>query len=487
MPIAGANDKVIDFKVVASLDDFFFSDKFIDLVIGPVGSTKTTAGIMRILYMASRMAPCADGVRRSRCAWIRNTREQLRDTSIRDFLQWFPDGEYGVFLKSEYSYTLRVGDVECEVLFRGLDDEKDVRRLLSLQLSFAVLDEFREINSAIFEALGGRCGRYPNKAMVPPRDAWGVDARGIPRGGCVDDTGAELARVWGMSNPPDADTFWEEYLSDPPANANVVFQPSGMAPEADWLDFLPSGYYDNLADGKGQDWIDVYIHAKFGRSLAGKPVFTSFNSQFHVSKGPLVPILNGMRPIIIGMDFGLTPSAVLMQQDLRGRVLVYDSIESAGMGVLRFCTTKLKPLLMERFAGAPTLIAGDPAGTQRVQTDERTVYEILREQGFKAVPAYTNSIVARVNAVETFLNRMVDGQPGFLIDPRCVGLVKAMRSRYRYRIKKDGEKEDQPEKNEASHVADALQYGCMLVDGPNSGKLMGRRRPVASVDARGWT
>ena len=89
----------INFEVIKSLDEFFYSEKFISLAVGPVGSTKTTAGIMKILHHAARMAPCKDGIRRSRAIWVRNTREQLRDTSIPDFLKWIPDGIMGSFLK----------------------------------------------------------------------------------------------------------------------------------------------------------------------------------------------------------------------------------------------------------------------------------------------------------------------------------------------------------------------------------------------------
>ena len=101
----------INFEVIESLDGFFYTSKFIALAVGPVGSTKTTAGIMKILYHAGQMAPCQDGVRRSRAVWVRNTREQLRDTSIPDFLKWIPDGVMGEFLKTNYSFTIRVGDI----------------------------------------------------------------------------------------------------------------------------------------------------------------------------------------------------------------------------------------------------------------------------------------------------------------------------------------------------------------------------------------
>ena len=63
---------------------FLTGENFIELICGPVGSTKTTASIMKIAYHASKMAACRDGIRRSRAVVIRNTREQLRDTTIPD-------------------------------------------------------------------------------------------------------------------------------------------------------------------------------------------------------------------------------------------------------------------------------------------------------------------------------------------------------------------------------------------------------------------
>jgi hypothetical protein len=472
-----------------SLIPFFLDESFVDLVVGPVGSGKTSAGILKVAYHAKRMAPCTDGIRRSRAVWVRNTREQLRDSSIKDFLKWFPDGEAGIFIKTEYAFTLRFDDVECEVLFRGLDDANDVRRLLSLQASFAIVEEFREIHPDIFQALQSRLGRYPDGMMVPHRPEWGLDDKGNEIRGCVTDDGKVNSHLWGMSNPPDLETFWEKFLSDPPKNAAVYFQPSGLSVEADWIHHLPVDYYENMAEGKSEDWIDVNIHGKFGKSLSGQAVFGSFDRDFHVAKEALRVIRTDSHPIIIGMDFGLNPSATLCQMDIQGRLLVHDALTSDNMGVTRFLTTKLKPLLAsEKYAGAPIVVVGDPAGVQRAQTDEKTVFEILRTQGFRAVPAKTNNIVARISAVDRFLSRQVEGGPGFLISPSATPLIAAMRGGYRYKRKKSGQMEDTPEKNEHSHIADSLQYACLHADGNLTGDIfVTRRRDVVVKSAVGWT
>lgn len=467
--------ETLDYTPPPSVAGFLTSDTFISLCVGPIGSTKTTAGIMKIAYHAAQMAPCRDGIRRSKAIWVRNTREQLRDTSIPDFLRWFPDGVAGVFMKTEYKFVLKFGDVECEVLFRGLDDANDVRRLLSLQASFGILDEFREINPQIFEALQGRLGRYPSK----------LD-NGV---GCVTDTGKSNAHVWGMTNPPDMETYWEKFLTEPPGNATCFFQPSGLSPEADWVQFLPDDYYSNLAQGKTEDWIDVYINAKFGKTLSGQPVFRAFKPDFHVSKTPLNYIRSQERPLIIGIDFGLNPSVTINQMDLQGRLLTLSAMTSDGIGITQFITQKLKPELAQRFPGMQVMLIGDPAGQQRAQTDARSCFDILKAANFKVVPARTNSIVARIAAVESFLTRQVDGGPGWLIDPvNCKPLVTAMRGGYRYKLKKNGEAEDSPEKNHHSHVADAMQYAALHAEGNIRGQSTSiQRREVKQVSAGGWT
>lgn len=469
--------ETLNYTPPASLAAFLVDESFIPLAVGPLGSTKTTAGIMKIAYHAAQMAPCRDGIRRSKAVWVRNTREQLKDTSIPDFLAWFPDGVAGHYMKTDSQFLLRFGDVECLVLFRGLDDANDVRRLLSLQTSFGILDEFREINQAVFEALQGRVGRYPSK-----RD------NGV---GCVCDDGRPNKRIWGMSNPPDMETFWEKLLTEPPKNVSPHFQPSGLSPEADWLEYLPEDYYANLAEGKSQDWIDVYIHAKFGKTLAGMPVYRTFRPDFHVAKQKLMPIRMSDRPLIIGMDFGLNPSATINQVDPRGRLLTFDAITSDGIGTKQFLETRLKPLLANKHPGFPVVVVGDPAGQQRAQTDERTCFDMVRQAGFKVIAARTNSIVARIGAVDGFLSRQIDGGPARLLCPEGARpLITAYRGGYRYKLKpKSGEAEDKPEKNIHSHIADADQYACLHADFDQRGAHMQNQlaRPIQRVNAGGWT
>lgn len=450
---------VTEYTPPGTLKDFLTSPSIISLVTGPVGSGKSSAAMLKIAYHAMQMKKGKDGIRRSRCVVVRNTVQMLKDATYPTFTTWFPAGIAGEYAKSEGKFYLKFGDTECEVLLRGLDDADDVRRLLSLEVSFGVIDEFREIHPDIFNALQGRIGRFPS----------------MKDGGCVDDAGKPNYHLWGASNSPDYGSFWEEYLTNPPANANIFRQPSALSDEADWAEHLIPGYYENLAEGKTDDWIRVFIHNEFGLSLSGKPVHASFKRDTHVSKTPLKFNLVASNPLIVGMDTALHPAATIGQIDYKGKLLIYGSMHAADMGALRFVRERLKPVLNARFPGAKTLVVIDPAGMQRSQSDETTVADILRAEGFMCMPAKTNSIAARIAAVDSYLTRMVDGSPGIQFDQEHNSeLILALSGKYRYRVKTNGDTDDKPDKQRPwADLVDSLQYLCLHADG---GALFGTNR-----------
>jgi hypothetical protein len=143
----------------------------------------------------------------------------------------------------------------------------------------------------------------------------------------------------------------------------------------------------------------------------------------------------------------------------------------------------LKPLLYERFPGAPVLIVTDPAGIQRAQTDERSAVDIIRNEGMKVIPAKTNNVSARINAVDEYLMRQVDGDPAFVLDPRCTQLKAAMMGGYRYKPKGNGE----IDKNKHSHIAEALQYLMLHIANASDSSNIPYRRDVKKIAASGWT
>ncbi len=460
----------ISYTPTPTVTRFMQSDKKMRVIMGPVGSGKSVACCFEIIRRASQQKPNANGIRKTRCAVVRETVRQLSDTTIKTFLDWFPPGVCGHFMRTTKTYFFKVGDVECEIMFRALDDADDVANLNSLELTFAWFNECRDIHPDIVDAMSKRVGRFPS----------------------AKDGGATWHGMWADTNPPTMDTWWFYQMEkidpkdgvSPNNNGWDVFkQPSGRSPYAENIENLPEGYYDT--QGRSEEYVRVFIDGEYGLSLAGTPVFKYFRPDYHMAKTPLKAITNGTRPIIVGMDLGLTPAAVIGQQDPRGRALVLAEAVSYDMGIQRFMRTVLKPLLYEKFAGAPIIIVVDPAGTQRAQTDERSAVDIIKAEGFRVMPARTNNITPRIAAVDDYLMRQVDGDPGFLMDPSCIRLKAALMGGYRFKKNGDG-LEKSGDAGKHSHIGDAISYLMMHIGSLDSGAMMHTRREVKRVDAKGW-
>jgi len=226
--------------------------------------------------------------------------------------------------------------------------------------------------------------------------------------------------------------------------------------EAENAKHMLKSYYPNLIQGKGKTWIDVYVMNRLGTIQDGKPVYNMFVSDTHIAKEE-IPVADSM-PLYCGLDFGLTPAAVFGQK-VRGRWFVLQEIVAFDMGIVRFAEL-LRAEIATRYANCDVNIFGDPSGDFRAQTDESTPFQVLRGAGLVARPAPSNDVSLRLEAVSTPLNRMVDGNAGFLIDHRCKELIKGFEGGYAYRrIQVSGERyDDRPEKNRFSHIHDALQY-----------------------------
>lgn len=451
---------------------FMASDRKMRTLMGPVGSGKSVTCCFELIRRASLQKPGPDGIRKTRAAVVRETMRQLLDTTIKTFLDWFPPGQCGQYMRTTKTYYFKVGDVECEIMFRALDDADDVANLNSLELTFAWFNECRDIHPDIVDAMSKRVGRFPS----------------------AKDGGPTWHGMWGDTNPPTIDTWWYYQMEhlDPKdgisANDNgwdCFRQPSGRTPNAENVENLPEGYYDT--QGRSDEYIRVYIDGDYGLSSGGQPVYKYFRPDYHVAKQHLRPITNGVRPLIIGLDLGLTPAAVIGQQDPRGRALVLGEAVSFNMGIQRFLRTLLKPKLVAEYPGIPVYVIVDPAGIQRAQTDERSAVDIIKAEGFKVIPAKTNNISARLNAVDDYLMRQIDGDAAFLVDPRCTALRAAMIGGYRFHPKNAGQIEKTGAAGKHSHVAEALQYLMLHINAVVSGTAFGTRRDVKSVASGGWT
>jgi hypothetical protein len=76
--------------------------------------------------------PKTEGKRRSRWLVTRNSYPDLEESTIKTWLDWFPERLYGRFMWTPpYTHMMRFGDVEAEVVFEAFKGEEDIPSLKS--------------------------------------------------------------------------------------------------------------------------------------------------------------------------------------------------------------------------------------------------------------------------------------------------------------------------------------------------------------------
>ena len=465
--VAPDEDYVVNYVCPPTIERFWNSKAHVRGLMGPYRSGKSSGCCVFIWDKCRTQRPGADGIRRSKWAIVRNTYPELLTTALQTWLSWYPEEHFGDLVKSiPITYYLKFDDVWAEIIFLALDQEGDVKKLQSLELTAAWVNEAREVPKVIIDHLQGRIGQYP--AKKDGGTAWS---------GLIMDT-----------NPPDEDHWWPKMFGDAPPDEDVeevwgldqdselehdpndfeLFkQPSGLAPNAENIEHLNDGrlYYTRLARNKDKGFVNVYVHGKYGSSTGELVVYPEFREETHVSKEKLH--FNNRLPLYLGWDFGLTPACIVFQVTPRGQLRVLKEIIGKEIGVRRFAKTVVRWHLNREFAGAEIISTGDPSGGYRKDTDESTCLIVLRQEGIPTQPAHTNSFEGRKDAVLHYLEGLADGQPAFLLDPSCKMLKYGFIRGYRYkRIKhKDGDRfiNVVDKGNPYSHPHDGLQYGCLRV------------------------
>ena len=138
----------LDFSSSPTIAKFFKSKGFVGHY-GTVGSGKSYACCAEIWRRAIEQKPSPrDGIKYTRFAIVRNTNPMLRTTTLKTWLELMPEHVWGpVKYSPPITHHIKLpprdgaAGIDCEVIFLALDDPKDVRKLLSLELTGAWVNE----------------------------------------------------------------------------------------------------------------------------------------------------------------------------------------------------------------------------------------------------------------------------------------------------------------------------------------------------------
>jgi hypothetical protein len=479
-----ASDKERIYKPNPTGKLFHADDTFVQLVMGPYGSGKSTLCINKIVDTTCRMPKWFNGRRRSKWLIIRNTSGELQSTTLQTWLQWFCD--LGVIKKRQkplltYEHTFNDGHgiIELELVFIALDRDEDIRKLKSIEATGAYINELSEVPQAVLHHLIGRVNhRYPSRAFCAD-PYWS---------GIIADT-----------NPPDED-HWinKDFELNPTPNYKIFHQPSGLIqngdgsfakdkqgnylanPDCDNYENLSPDYYVKLAEKRSEGFIKVYCGGKYGIVESGKRVYPEYNDDLH--SVPTLDAIQGL-PIHLGWDFGLTPACIVFQISPRGQARVLKEYIASDMGIRTFAKNVVLPDLPVSFPynkvgeseADPSGAAGDAI------MEELSCIGELNSLGIKTNGATTNDPDIRISSVRYFLNSMIDGQPAYLLSREgCPVLRKGFINGYvfkRLSVTGDERYQDKPNKNKFSHPHDGQQYGLMKFA---SDRIVENKRPEAN-------
>jgi hypothetical protein len=493
----------LSFEASPVLWEFVQSDAFVDGVMGPLGSGKSVACCAKLIRHALEQAPNRNNIRRSRWAVVRNTQPELKSTTIKTWLDVMPEENCGrLVYTSPITHRIKrpaVGDrpgIDIEIMFIALDQASDVKKLKSLELTGAWVNEATEVPVEVVQMLTGRVGRFPSAGSFGPEDD-GVQATWA---GIFMDTNASDDQSWwykfaeGGDRPSEAYawTFRKQpmaiiecaltgagYNVSEPGFATAsrrigeVFQAGGrywtVNPDAENLNNLRPGYYQQQIANKDAIWIQRYLQAKYVYMSPGSPWVPEYSDEIMSMQ---VPIDRELK-FAGGLDIGggtLQPAAVIGQRGRMGDIRVARELSMFDIGIDRFSDALIAFIHSELgIKHSEVEFWADPAGEKRDELFETSAIQHMRSKGFNVRAAPTNNIAQRRESLVLPMGRLINtgsghALPGFLVDKSCTKLRAGLAGKwYRRRIQIPGSDRtrDEPEKNEWSHVCDAVGYLVM--------------------------
>jgi len=458
------------------LDEYIWSRARSTFIMGPLGSGKTYASIVKILQLMMEQAPNSRGERPTRFVAIRNTFPDLATTTIKDFQEIFTPalGSMKMGGVEPPTFTARANlpdgtKIKSEVIFLALDRSDAVKKLRGVQATGFWLNETKELVKPIVDMADLRHGRYPSRAAGGVTPTW--------------------HGMFGDTNAPDEDSWYFKLAElDRPEGWEFFRQPGGLIPtgekrangkeiflpnhDAENLENLPDDYYIRGQQGKDDDWIRVNLCNEYGFVVDGRPVHPEYVDSIHAAKE--VVEYDASLPLILGIDFGRTPAAAVIQFHPQwGRYVAIDEFVSEDVSQQLFApelrlwlNTNFHVDFEDSVETRKTVRAwSDPAGEAKGQATEDTPRLILVANGIPTLPAPSNSPVLRRSALARPMGRMcMDGMPAFLVSPKCKMLRKGLMGGFCYRkLKVPGEDRfhEQPDKNIYSHIVEACEYALL--------------------------
>ncbi len=454
-------------------------------IVGPVGSAKTTTGVMKCLQVTKLQHPSTkDGIRKAVIVAVRMNYRRMHDTLIPSVRTMFPKTEYPKGTKFKYNgvwstnseglmqFDFRWDDYDAgachmTILFRAFGDQDVESFIRGFQPTAWWLNEADEIPEGSLGLMAQRVGRAymnekPDPSVVAP---------------------PAYSGIFGDLNAPDEDSwFYRDVYENPKPNVEVFIQPSGFSPNAENLKALRRqnpDYYNWLARSMEEWQIRRFIRNEIGMSRHGTPVYPEYDIDCEVDDLQPEP----KRRIVIGVDQGNRPAAIFTQVDSDARLLVFDEAVPPPDVITngRVFGAEVAEMMLLRYR--PWCVQGgyvfsfDPASKARDNEEKRWYQQFMLGvmEKLRTCPIYfpyTNKIDPRVASVKTYLRgrALRGGGPRLVVcRKKCPEIRRGFASGYRLLKQQNttGKVVYKIDKNQWSDPHDGLQYAAMAHAAPS--------------------
>ena len=408
-----------------------------DLFSSRMGEGKSAALAWSVFYH-TRHNPGA--------AWylIRDTWENLRATTMKEFFKWFPPGVMGTFHASNKEFTWAEGVAKGTVGFLGMDAPEDSTKLMSREMAGFGMDEPAPavgavgIDETIFDIAMTR--------LRQPEMQW---------------YGAKLAE----NNPDEMHWTYRRFVQ-PGREGFVLWQPG--KPEN--VLHLPANYYSGIRRNFSHrpDLVRRFVDGEFGFQQQGKAVTPQWNDRLHLGIG-LIPVPR--EDLILCWDFGHNPTCIITQKTPMGHWLVLDALVGDGIGTAELIMDAVKPTLADKYGfrrgRAPHTLrhVGDPAGMTAEQTSiHRSPVRLLRRELGGSWRSGPVKLPERIEPLRSVLTRTTGGVGVVQVDrDNAAAVWMALRGGWHFHISRTGIISGEPVKDIHSHPGDALSYGAAVL------------------------
>lgn len=477
-------------------------------IMSPVGLGKTSALILKALRIAKRQCPDENGVRYTRQAFARGTYQQLMDSTVKSFKEWIPpsvcklresapiagtidmlplndqealfppnsilggqyNAETGIREGGEDVSGKRVGDyfpngtyMHAEFRFLGLDSQNAISDLRSTEWTCINLDEPDQMDNLedVLTEAQTRVGRYPsaqtasltcsqiNMAYNPPAYKSFLERYFRKEN---EQFSRKLYRIpsplIATFDKEDPDNWYKATFTKNPDAEGVHVQNKGLKY---WMDIVDANRHD-------PDKITRLVLGDFSYGQGGRPIHPNFSASKHLVSESKMPKPRRGAKIIASMDWGRRPACVFIQF-FDGKLHIFSELTSVDTPVHEFVREDFITTVRSRYAGYDVIVTGDPSGSYGRDTGE-TPFSIVAQAGFNIMPHTSQDPERRWAAVNYFINRDM-----ILVSDECENVAAAFLGGYQWVKQKGGKIVRKAEKNEYSDPQDALQAGCLYIQG----------------------